>query len=1057
MKKMSIRAFPCIIILTIALISLHHSKATSVEITSPFAKTTPIVRQISGDGEVHVKINSSPDPFRLNALHVSINASKEGFCFWIPTDLILPDNLDGFYYWARSRGSPWTEPRIVLQTPDGSINTYQPHSFGDSPWARTQIQIPAPEEALDTLGQAIPDQRWHFRGWWFNYKPFQKGTFQLGSVEFPTEKSSISSKASWTLRDIDESIRFQGAYTGFNLSYDGETLPIAIPKGLLVDTSNKSLKSLRWEILTREGLRIQTGTENIAGSESGELISLATLPVGSYWWNWQAHKEDGSLDLGMKTSIIVSTSEVNELETPLDLEALHRIWPESTLGEVNVDLSEFRGLHIPVTGTLENSEIEVSLTNGFGQSVEPIRRILVNNENNFYWVPEAALEAGMRYELDCTLYVGNQPIDKRTLSLLVGPPPLLPDSLLQSAPTYRENRINVSEVGAISIYQPELRSKQLSNIATTGNIPLISLNWNEIEPQRGFYQWKVMDDIISEAIYHNLNPTFTVYSTLDHLPRWLWYEQLLDQELENKHYAANYIRKASPSSKTTLEALENTIRNLVVRYRDVPGISAWNFSQGVESFWSDASRKQRVVDYSQATGQLFAEHLQSNGWSLEEVSKALEVEPLSNWDAVLPPQPIFSDTLDLRPIWLEWQNFKQSYPAKYFDAVIGAARTEDPSRPIHQYAGMGAGDLSHYLPVFKEHHADLAFGAGGSLVAASLQSITRQHGVPMQAEPSGVPPSKPDLAVTTFIKLAHGMSVGDVNVMWGRFFNTDNTETIQAVAETTELLNTLPDQASEPVDCGIAVGFGMQSIINRTRSFMWIDWVNANAYGYSSAHSSTLAGSASTGYVTEHCSSEILSEWPAIVWLEAPLLDDGSAERIAAHIYSGGKAILCGDTGRYDEAGQESWTLKTLLQHETGDESIQKHGQGHYQWLNKPITWGNWDARMRLELSWLNPTRVVRTSTNNVWLALRKIKDESRYLVVALGKNWRGGTPRIDDIDQTQIAFTLSLPTLPAKNSWQIRALSESESKVLTSSDLYDGIPLSVGPAEVKVWSIEAL
>ena len=1054
----------------VSLFLLNSACANEVTIESPFAAGSYEIVNGSTSASVTGSLVTGGDPFHLNALRVTVADNHAGSSFWVKVDEPLDSALTKVYYWSYSRGTPWIAAYVVLQNPDGVIGTYTPHSFGDSPWGHTGIalelntQTPTPPvQVLETLPQG--DGEWHFRGWWYNYGAYQNGTFTLGSLEFPSVNAGPPT-GMWMLKDVDESIRFQGAYTGFNMSYDGETFPMSIPQGLLVDAPHAQGQKLSWELLTVDGQLVAKGETSISSPSISSSIELASVPAGSYWWNWQVHDASGALLSNNQASIIVSASEETTLPS-ISGNSLHAIYPSSMMGELPIDVSNPVSIWFPVTVAPASqipatATLDIALYDGYGIFLGQVSGMKIKTapggQTVYAWAPRTPFKRGMRYELECKLYDGSKLLDERMLYLLVGPEPALAEDLDTSGPYALSHKLGVSEVGAISISQPELRSAQLDHMASysTKSIPALSLNWDEIEPSEGFFQWNIVDDMLVYAIDRGLKPVPTLYFSLDHLPRWLWYEQVLDQQLQNNHYAATYVRKAAPTAQRTLNALETAITAIVTRYKDVPEISGWNFSQGVESFWSDASRKERVVDYSQATSLAFGQYLIDEGWTLPEISSALGIT-ITSVNDIVPPQPDFSGELDLRPIWLAWQNFKQQYPAIYFETIFSAVRAVDPSRPLHQYAGMGAGDLSYYLPVFQSYDVELAFGAGGSTVAPSLQSIALQFGVPMQAEPSGVPPTHPDIAVTTFYKLAHGMSSGDINIMWGRYFDSGNSETISGIEAATELLDSLPDVESLPVNCDIAIGLGMRSIINQSRSFMWIDWVNFNTYGYGSVLTSVIAGNANAGFVTEHFPQDLLDAWQAIVWLEAPLLANEDAERIANHIANGGKAILMGETGRYDETGAETWYLRDiLLGSDPNAAGPQAYGNGQFVWRETPITWGTWNARMSNEFAWMTPERVINSSSTSVRVGLRKVVGEEQYLAFALGKNWTGGTPAYSQLNHDPLPFTFSLPGLPAGKIWTVESLDPAEGILgnCTSAQLSSGLDLSVNPAEIKAWKI---
>lgn len=110
----------------------------------------------------------------------------------------------------------------------------------------------------------------------------------------------------------------------------------------------------------------------------------------------------------------------------------------------------------------------------------------------------------------------------------------------------------------------------------------------------------------------------------------------------------------------------------------------------------------------------------------------------------------------------------------------------------------------------------------------------------------------------------------------------------------------------------------MLSMVNRSRSSMWIDWTNLNTNGFSDALNAVIGNNLQMTFLTDATPLEILRRNRLIVLNDSPLLRDESALRLAEYVKTGGTLILMGEAGRFNQDGKECWTLKKSLGEEAG-------------------------------------------------------------------------------------------------------------------------------------------
>lgn len=1015
---------------------------------------------VLGSGTVAgaVELRPSPDtvcfPFRADAVEVvdgkalqkveiqdgqSITRGPLLFChparsnknqtILLKTDQVIPETAKRIGYWIRSRGSTWCEVNLLIQEPDGEMNLYSAPASGDSPWTFYEWEIQPRSAALRSFGtESNPEKVRKFKGIMLKLLPFSSGGYRFGDVIFSSTERPAPRTWAWTLRDVAEDLSYQSAFSGFRLAYAGVEPEAALP--LVLFCQNPQTRRIRGMIYDSEGKvydNFELNQEEVAALRQTDLV-LPSLPNGNYWIDLHLFDAAGALLERQKLSYLVLFSPVKTAPAT-QAPALSALFPDEAE---------------PLAEATPGGKLELKAKLLPGDLVhytwfDPCREKRGSGTVDKTAIPvPAELEVPAVARLELALERAGKIVDRRIVRVrLAGEKK--PE---EGTPRLPSEFFPLDETETISVTQRALKEGFVDHLPANASNWSISFYWSEIEPVRGEIQYPVIDRYLRLAERMGVRVTLTFFIHLDHLPQWLWYDQLLDQNGQNMHYSASFTRKFSPCSERTVAALCDTIGKIVTTYRNSPTVAGWNFSQGVESFWSDASRNGLVVGYDSATVNAFRNYLREKNFPLSQTG-------VDSYDLVEPPRPVFNGKPDLRPLYLAWEEFRQSVVHSYFERIFSAVRSAGATQPIKSYAGMGIGDISRMLPIYRQYGAELCFGGGDAPVHAFLQSQAMHAEVPLIGESFALPPFSPTLNFVMFTEAAYGSMTGGTNIMWGRHFTPGPTqqEALEASRTAAKLAGTVRNLGrSELVTANGALMFGMRSMVNVSRSTMWIDWANLNTNGFAEALNCVISNNLQMPLLTDSARQEILNRQKIIVLNDSPILEDAAAGRLAAFVRQGGTLILMGETGRYDENGRESWTLRKLLGEKAAPGSEFRLEKGRVVWREKPIDWG----RELMPLLGANAfSRPVRPSNGMMRTALRKTP-AGEYHLYLFGKSWGSGNPHLSEVSGKKIPARVEI-RLP-KGNWSLTDVTAAEELGSRSSEqLAAGVDFNVRGGELKI------
>jgi len=934
--------------------------------------------------------------------------------FYLGCDEIIRPEVKRIGYWLLTRGSSACEVNVAIEEADGEINLYRAPASGDSPWTYYEWEVTAPDQKLRNFAKSEhPSGQRKFKGLVIHVLPFTNGTYRFGDVVMSSTVRPPARQYAWTLRDVAEDLRHQSAFSGFKLAYEGCEAKAALPAELLFGSCDAA--KIKGMIYTDQGIALDNFTLDRDPVKNQNLI-LPALPRGNYWLDLKRYGADGKLLTRTRFSYLVNYSQTTTLP-PAQAPQLYDIMPDlanlrlTATGPV-LNLPWRKQAGETLRYTWRNPYHETVLT---GDSTTPEIKVPAVNETP------------MVLQLDLELLRGDTVVDRRagTVTFAGAKTPVA------GTPAKPAEYFPLDETETVSVTQNDLKTSFADHLVPNGSNWSLNFYWSEIEPVEGVILYPVIDRYLAIAREKKIPVTLTFYIHLDHVPEWLWFDQLLDQNGRNMHYSASFTRKFSPASPRTLQALSRTIRAIVGTYKNDPSVIGWNFSQGIESFWSDAARNHLAVGFDQSTINAFMAYAKNKC-------------P----DVTAPPVMIFDGNVDLRPEYLAWEEFRQQLVNRYFKTIFAAVREAGGTQPIKSYAGMGVGDITRMLPVYKEYGAELCFGGGDSPVHAFLQSQARHAEVPLVGESFALPPFAPTLKFVMFTEIAYGDMLGGINIMWGRHFSPGpvQTEALAASAEAAQLAKTIRELGpSELVTANGALMYGMLSIVNVSRSSMWIDWVNLNTDGFASALNAVVQNNLQMPFVTDATPLEVLKQYQIIVLNESPILRDQSANDLAEFVKNGGTLIIMGDTGHYNQDGQPTDTLTALTGAKAGE--TVKLGRGKVVKLAKAIDW----SKEFMPLLGANAfSRPVRPANGSMRVALRRQTGTGDYHLYLFGKTWDSGNPHAAEIAGKKVETKVEIK-LPAGEYLLTDVLTQRELGCFSAETLRQGMDFAVNGGELKI------
>ncbi len=436
-----------------------------------------------------------------------------------------------------------------------------------------------------------------------------------------------------------------------------------------------------------------------------------------------------------------------------------------------------------------------------------------------------------------------------------------------------------------------------------GNFVNVFVPWDCVETAPGHYDFSYIDKMLAASSKANLHAQIVFITAEKEYPAWLRPEAMLDQN--GKPGAIFALSYYAPTGRPAYMRLIDAVTK---RYRDNSTVVSYTFVAGG---WNDGFfyRPSRTVpglyDYSPWSQVAFRGYVRDVlGLTLAQASQRYRTN-LASWDNLA--QPVYAGTIDLRPIWWDFQNFRCWTVENMWSDVCQAIRKGDPKKRIEllyggdQYAtGQIANDYDAGARIARKYRAVIHNTCYEGYTAAPLVgTYTREWGIKHTCETAGTPAELPNHQQGMFNVLKYGAK----GYCWigGRPFGFyPSYAKLRPVA--TELSDAHP--------IGKRVGV-LQSV-----SAVQCDLSGASLRGFASTYQFVNDASLTADLYTDRsflADGHKLdpAETPVLIDSAATVLAAQAADAIAAYVGSDGEAILHASSGRFT-AGNEAERYRLL-------------------------------------------------------------------------------------------------------------------------------------------------
>lgn len=277
-------------------------------------------------------------------------------------------------------------------------------------------------------------------------------------------------------------------------------------------------------------------------------------------------------------------------------------------------------------------------------------------------------------------------------------------------------------------------------------------SWRSLEPLPGVYSFKRIDDLFKNATDVGLGVGICFFS-MDP-PEWLSDEYSLYQDGTRNAFQPMQYGKTAPSNYGENNRLHRAMLAslLAKRYGAHPLLVNWMPNPvDIEGGINESPESRR--DYSRWAAAEFQAFLRDyKGWTLEQLNDRWGTT-LGAWGDVQPPRPAFELTgnlvngfaIDVRPMWLDWMEYKEWSHTNALRSVIEPLRAASPETPMNLWSDLGWGE-GYFLPYLGEKKCAVAYcamGHGDGLQIPKQAMFSRRFGVPYRDEYHLLCPSAP--------------------------------------------------------------------------------------------------------------------------------------------------------------------------------------------------------------------------------------------------------------------------------------------------------------------------
>lgn len=739
------------------------------------------------------------------------------------------------------------------------------------------------------------------------------------------------------VKDVDLSVRYQGGFSGFKTHfYQDNTLPY-IPLGHILPRENGTFRvSYTIErddaIVAWDDIEVTNYNPTV---DDRRRLYFDLKEEASYFVYVNVKDATGKViasDMLFSVQVnhgkppVVATDRTEEYYSQ-NISLVHLNPDRSNTYESNEPVVATVNLYKPVTGSYTNYSWEYDIV-GYADLLskqtlnEPVdfgSNNVISKTINFTPPEKGAYYITMRLFGDGNL------IEQKQKMIGIKPDPYDVNFNTEGVISYEElttqkqDIYNLAEVRSFGSPHNEYFESMVDKAAQTNTSIDMIIYWNEIEPMKGVYQYEYVQKRLDYAASKGVKVILGIWNHLDHIPLWLWYDDMLDQDYKGRQYSTTYLRNYTRSSERMNQAYKDMIANVVSQFRNNTAIIGWNFSEGVESWYADRSTFGYVTDYSRFTRDEFVSYLQNTkGFTLAEVNTRYE-SSYNDWDEVELPRPDWDANPDLSKYWVDFQEFKLNKVKTWYNEYMSHLRTYDNVRAIFQYGILGNGPIENFAPVFKNNKAIIAHGGSDHILEQFYEGVIKNEGIFVRAEAAATPPKKSQVSDSIFNMSPYGDYLG-INYQMVRNWKTivenndeDYYESIQYLSDLKKIItgNDNNIKNSQVRESGLGALFSYDSLIYGTKSLNWLDWgsdiVNKLYFFNDVEHMYP-------SIISDYTKSPDLAGYNVILDTGSKVLPQQSMDKLKGYVEIGGKLVLFADSGKYnkDTGAQDRYLLTQL-------------------------------------------------------------------------------------------------------------------------------------------------
>ncbi|MDD3153270.1 MAG: hypothetical protein PHS41_00265 [Victivallaceae bacterium] len=900
-----------------------------------------------------------------------------------------------------------------------------------SPWRTYYCEVPANARKFRGIGLKLPGRT--------------NAEYSFGLVEF--DSAVRDGKNFWTLRDLDESADHLQQFSGHRVDVQGSDKDNALPLRYFFDRPNVA----KIVGILYDGKRKTLANFTLDAREIGDIrqydLLLPQLPAGHYWielnrFDGNRHFVDNRLH-----SYWIAFSPVPKAPLPL-LTTFSRIAPHSARPSTTV--SEGSKYFIVSADKLAEGE----RLEGFWRSPEGKIFPAEITQYNLVKNPPVVIRPAV-WKLTLRLLRGTEILDGRTLEIYFSGITNRIEDKKENAPPRPVGAFPLVFHEKISVQQPGQKTAAGKWIAGSGNAVWSSaFRWGELEPLEGRIQYPLIDSRLAEARETGTPFELSWYFNGDQLPKFLWYDALLDNQQKFT------TRRFSPGSERISSAVARTVRALVLKYRSNPSIRSWNFSSGVRDAWNDDAPRGRIGGFDPSSIAAFRSYLEKNPDAAKEYAapSATAMPPVIDFQSGNAPGKEI----------LIWSRFRKQLLLGYYETLFEAVRSTDKFRPIVQRLDNGGGSPAELLELFRKYNVTVELTGGENQLSIPMQSLAWQYAVPVRLTATpGILPHRALLELLFFKQLAIGGTRGGISIDLGfdhpvppdgkaeHGRDLERQKQLEVFRHAAQLAGHLSSlDLGAPVASPVAAGLGSLSLRLAGRSTNWENFAERNVNGFHDLIALASERGNALPFVTESAAPEILDRYRTIVFHPSPDIANADALKLAGYVKRGGKLILFGDFAIRDEKGMPSNTFHALTA-APRKEGETAYGKGKIVVLPATADFRR-EAGKQLELAGLRPPAV--SEDERVLTGFRRNHAGKGYLIL-YGKNWVGVNPTQEEVGAGKLRARIKVQSQFApKTRCKLRDVTDPkrtrELPDATAEELAAGILLDVDCGALRILEI---